>query len=149
MSFVSNGLVDSLKQITNGLSFVYVHCFENHDSSHWVEGSRISKIRWASCLSELSLETKVMDKTMSRLITLKFSEIIFAVFTMLKMNVVIKEIEITMMVFLSLMIFFRIWLMNVDKKKLFLNTLREIPSLKLRTQMQYDYHFIIKWLSYM
>lgn len=48
------------------------------------------------------------DKTMSRLITLKFSEIIFAVFTMLKMNVVIKEIEITMMVFLSLMIFFRI-----------------------------------------
>lgn len=47
-----------------------------------------------------------MDKTMSRLITLKFSEIIFAVFTMLKMNVVIKEIEITMMVFLSLMIFF-------------------------------------------
>lgn len=48
-----------------------------------------------------------MDKTMSRLITLKFSEIIFAVFTMLKMNV-IKEIEITMMVFLSLMIFFRI-----------------------------------------
>lgn len=40
-----------------------------------------------------------MDKTMSRLITLKFSEIIFAVFTMLKMNVVIKEIEITIMVF--------------------------------------------------
>lgn len=56
---------------------------------------------------------------MSRLITLKFSEIIFAVFTMLKMNVVIKEIEITMMVFLSLMIFFRIWLMNVDKKIVF------------------------------
>lgn len=85
---------------------------------------------------------------MSRLITLKFSEIIFAVFTMLKMNVVIKEIEITMVVFLSLMIFFRIWLMNVDKK-IVLNTLKEIPSLKLRTQMQYDYLFIIKWLSNM
>lgn len=33
--------------------------------------------------------------------------------------------------------------MNVDKK-IVLNTLKEIPSLKLRTQMQYDYHFIIK-----
>lgn len=81
---------------------------------------------------------------MSRLITLKFSEIIFAVFTMLKMNVVIKEIEITMMVFLSLMIFFRIWLMNVDKKIVFKYVKRNTI-----TQMQYDYHFIIKWLSYM
>lgn len=35
--------------------------------------------------------------------------------------------------------------MNVDKK-IVLNTLKEIPSLKLRTQMQYDYMylFIIK-----
>lgn len=47
-----------------------------------------------------------MDKIMFCFIILKFFEIIFVVFIMLKMNVVIKEIEIIMMVFLFLMIFF-------------------------------------------
>lgn len=67
-----------------------------------------------------------MDKIMFCFIILKFFEIIFVVFIMLKMNVVIKEIEIIMMVFLFLMIFFWIWLMNVDKKIVFKYVKRNI-----------------------
>lgn len=110
--------------------FVYVYCYEKFDSSYWVEGFYILKIRWIFDFSELFFEMKVMDKIMFCFIILKFFEIIFVVFIMLKMNVVIKEIEIIMMVFLFLMIFFWIWLMNVDKK-IVLNMLREILFFKL------------------
>lgn len=106
--------------------FVYVYCYEKFDSSYWVEGFYILNIRWVFCFSELFFELKVMDKIMFCFIILKFFEIIFVVFIMLKMNVVIKEIEIIMMVFLFLMIFFWIWLMNVDKKIVFKYVKRNI-----------------------
>lgn len=64
--------------------FVYVYCYEKFDSSYWVEGFYILNIRWVFCFSELFFEMKVMDKIMFCFIILKFFEIIFVVFIMLK-----------------------------------------------------------------
>lgn len=79
---------NKIRMVSRLFMFIVI---EKNDNSNWVEGSHISKIRWATCLRELSLETKVMNKTMSCLITLKMFRNRFCSFENAKNECCYKE----------------------------------------------------------